>query len=138
MNKFDGLYDIREALPGDRNFVLKSFLMSTYYGDSWFSKIPKRIFMDNYKKVAAALFDSDKTLVQIACLPEDKDTILGYSIVSSDLQTIHFVYIKKVWRKYGIATKLLPLNPKYVSHLTAEGESLLPKLKTNVEFNPFF
>lgn len=137
MNKFDGLYNIRESSINDRNFVLKSFLMAVYYGDTWFSKIPKRIFMDNYKKVAAALFDGPRTKIYVACLPEDPDTILGYSILSLDHEIIHFVYVKKIWRKYGIARKLVPPNPKYVSHLTSEGSTLLSKFSNEVLFNPF-
>lgn len=137
MTKFDGLYNIRTATPNDRNFVLKSFLEGVYYGDSWFSKIPKRIFMDNYKNIAQALFDGPRTAVQIACLIEDPDTILGYSILSIDHGTVHWVYVKKMWRNRGIATNLVPPTPIYVSHLTSKGEELLKKFKTEVLFNPF-
>lgn len=115
---------------------MATFLRGIYYGDTWFSKIPKDIFMDNYKKVVEALVDSPNTLVNIACLTEDEDVILGYSILSIDFQTLHYLYVKSAWRKQGIAKRLSPSSPAFVTHLTAQGASLLPKLNGAV-FNPF-
>jgi len=141
-DKFDGLYIIRSAVESDKNFVLQSFLLGIYYGDSWFSKIPKRVFMDNYKQVAEALFY--RAYVKIACLPEDPDTILGYAIMSRDETVLHFVYVKKSkgeasWRNHGIATRLVSTWPSQVTHLTALGEELLKKYKDKPTpmFNPF-
>lgn len=134
MSKFIGLYDIRDLKESDENFVLSTFLKGLYYGDSWFSQIPKNIFMDNYKKVAQALVKTQ--VIKIACLKDDPDVIIGYSILSHDYQTIHFVYVKEKWRKRGIGRSLLPQYPNAVSHLTTLGKSLLNKLN-NPNFNPF-
>lgn len=134
MSKFIGLYDIRDMKQEDENFILATFLRGIYYGDSWFSQIPKQIFMDNYKNVVAALVT--KATIKIACLKEDPDVIIGYSILSNDFQTIHFVYVKNAWRKQGIGRTLVPQHPKSVTHLTALGKELLPKLN-GCSFNPF-
>lgn len=136
-NKFDGLYNIRTATTDDRNFVLKSFLLGIYYGDSWFSKIPKAIFMNNYKKVAAALFDNPRNMVVVACLPDDPSVILGYSIISGDGLTLHWVYVKKDWRNRGIMTRILPQSINCVTHLTELGIILLKKSNKPITFNPF-
>ncbi len=136
MTGFQGLYEIRDGKPSDKNFILATFLRGLYYGETWFSEIPKNIFMDNYKLVANALLDSPKVITKIACLPEDPDTIIGYSILSADYQTIHFVYCKQIWRGKGVAKSLVPAHPMYVSHLTALGKTLLSKIKP-ATFNPF-
>jgi hypothetical protein len=136
MTGFQGLYEIRDGKLSDHNFILSTFLRGLYYGETWFSEIPKDIFMDNYKVIANALINSPKVVIKVACLPEDLDTIIGYSILSSDYQTVHFVYIKKIWRERGVAKTLLPSHLTYVSHLTALGKLLLSKLKPAV-FNPF-
>lgn len=137
MSKFNGLYDIRDSEESDENFVLATFLRGVYYGDSWFSQIPKLIFMTNYKPVAEALVrNRDKTVIKIACLKDDPSVIIGYSILSADYQTIHFVYVKANWRKMGVGRSLIPQFPSAVTHLTSLGKTLLIKLPTAV-FNPF-
>lgn len=90
--------------------------------------------MSNYKLVAEALLK--KRTIKIACLKEDPDVILGYSVLSNDYQTIDWVFVKSAWRNKGIARSLLPLYPTSVTHLTKLGKELLPKFKDCV-FNPF-
>lgn len=136
MSTFAGLYDIRDGAAEDVNFILATFLRGMYYGDSWYSQIPKDIFMQNYKVVAEALLRSPKTVVKVACLKDEPNVILGYSLLSADYQTIHFVFVKNVWRKRGVARSLLPKHPVAVTHLTRLGKDLLPKLEQTI-FNPF-
>lgn len=136
MTKFEGLYDIRDAKEEDKSFILATFLRGLYYGDSWFSQIPKQIFMTNYKAVAEALVKGDRTVIKVACLKDDADIVLGYAILSQDYQTIHFVFVKKAWREKGIARSILPMYPTSVTHLTRLGKDLLIKFN-NVVFNPF-
>lgn len=120
----------------DKNFILATFLRGLYYGDSWFSSIPKQIFMANYKVVAEALLNNNRCAVKIACLKEDPDVILGYSILSANYQVIHWVFVKNSWRQKGIAKSLLPQHPEAVTHLTKLGQKLLLKFESTV-FNPF-
>lgn len=136
MSNFRGLYDVRDFKENDKALVLATFLRGLYHGDSWFSLIPRSIFMDNYKKVAEALVSSPNVIIKIACLKEDPDVILGYSILSSNYQTIHWCYVKSAWRKQGIARSLLPQFPTTITHLSALGKSLMSKFPDAV-FNPF-
>lgn len=137
MTEFTGLYDIRDMEEGDKNFILATFLRGLYYGDSWFSIIPKDIFMKSYKPVAEALVNGNKTTIKIACLKEDPGVILGYSILSSDYHSIVWAFVKSAWRRRGIARRLLPKAPTQVTHLTPLGKSLLNKFETAPIFNPF-
>ena len=135
MTTFDGLYSIRDGTKEEHGIIFATFLRGLYYGDSWFSLIPKDIFMNNYKLVIKAILDKPGTVIKIACLPDDPTVILGYSVLSGDYQTLHWVYVKKHWRERGIGRSLVPAHPTYVSHLTELGKILLPKL--NATFNPF-
>lgn len=98
--------------------------------------------MTNYAKVAEAIVQSPNTRLIVACLKEDPDTIIGYSLVSADAKTLHFVYIKggkdesTSWRRKGIGRSLIPNTIEQVSHLTMLGRKLLIKLD-KVVFNPF-
>lgn len=141
VSNFQGLYNIRDYKPSDKNFIMATFLRGLYYGDSWFSLMPKSAFMDNYKHVAEAMLK--KHTVKVACLKDDPDVILGYSILSHDFKGVHWVYVKEskrangdTWRRKGIAKSLLPERPEYFTHLTELGKSLMPKFKDTV-FNPF-
>jgi len=133
---FSGLYDIRDMKEEDKNFIRASFLKGLYYGDSWFSMIPKDEFMKNYKSVIEHFLHDPTAIVKVACLSDDPDTIIGYSILSADYVTVHWVYVKSKWRLHGIAKRLVPEHPTAVSHLTELGKTLLPKLN-NAIFNPF-
>lgn len=137
MSAIKELYQIRDSKPADDNFILATFLRGVYYGNPITAMIPKDIFMAHYKYKAEALVkDRNKAIVKIACLPDDEDVIIGYSILSTDYQTIHYVYVKDRFRKQGIGRSLVPQYPQAVSHLTALGISLLTKFK-DCHYNPF-
>lgn len=131
-----GLVAIREYVPGDRNFILKTFLVGLYYGGSVFSDMVKGVFMKKYHAIAEKLLDYPLTKIKICCLKEDPDTVLGYSIYRYvDGKTVlDFLYVKKAWRRAGIGKSLLPLDIVAVTHLTKVGKSLKP---SNIEFDPF-
>lgn len=131
------LYEIRDFQEDDTNFILATFLRGLYYGDFFWHEIPKDIFMANYKRVAENMIGSAKVTIKVACLKDDKSVILGYSILSADFTTIHWVFVKKSWRNQGIARSILPQLPTTVTHLTATGKSLLDKFQTKPIFNPF-
>ncbi len=137
MTGFQGLYNIRIAKDTDHSFVISTMLKGLYYGESFFSKVPKNIFFNRYKMVVEALVKGGNANIRVACLPEDPDVIIAYSICSHDNNTVFYVFTKSAWRKRGIAKSLVPSKPLYVAHLTKVGESLLDKIN-NPKFNPFF
>ncbi len=137
IESFEGLYDIRDMQPDDKNFILATFLRGLYYGDSWFTLIPKAIFMSNYKGVAEHLVSSPKVTVKVACLKDEPGVILGYVILSADFQTVHWTFVKSAWRGKGIAKSLVPRHPAYCSHLSTLGLSLMKSKFPNTVFNPF-
>lgn len=137
MSDFKGLYSIRDSVPDDKNFIMATFLKGLYYGDSWFSIIPKQIFMTNYKLIAEKILASPFVSVKIACLPDDPSVIIGYSILSADMRTVHWVYCKNAWRRKGIGKSLVPEQPQAVTHLSTLGKIILDKNYKQTTFNPF-
>jgi len=136
---FEGLYNIRDANKNDHNFILATFLRGVYHGDTFFSQVPKDLFMSRYKLVAQGLVNDPNTKIKVACLPDDPDVVLGYSILSGDYSTVNFVFVKNAWRLKGIGRSLLPKDFKYVvpQHITGAGKIILTKFPT-VKMNPFF
>ncbi len=137
MSNFDGLYNIRSFRQEDTAFIFASSLRGIYHGDSWFSLIPRHIFMVNYKNVISALMSNPNTIIKVAVLPEDDNVIIGYSILSKDLTTAHWIFVKSAWRLKGVARNLVPKNISCVTHLTAVGKDLLLKKFPTAIFNPF-
>lgn len=137
MSEFRGLYDVRDMIDADKNFIMATFLRGVYYGDMWYSLIPKNIFMDNYKKIAEDVVDGRKAVIKVACLKEDPSVILGYSILSTDYQAVIWTFVKTPWRKRGIARSLVPQYPVACTHLSKLGQSLMSKFP-GIVFNPFY
>ena len=129
------LVSLRPAVEADRNFIMATIMRGLYYGESWFSEIPKPVFMERYHKVVEYLLGKDTTQVLIACLKEDPETILGYSILTPSMQVVHFVFVKKPWRGIGIAGSLVPADTRSATHLTKTGLSIIRA--KNIDFNPF-
>lgn len=126
------LVAIRPAKEADRNFIFASWLRGLYYGSEWFREIPKEIFMENYHKVIEHILA--RAQVSVACLKDDEDVILGYSVHNGD--KLHYVFCKKAWRTIGIGRALIPVGTTTVTHLTKSAISYLRK-NPNVHFNPF-
>lgn len=121
-------------LDTDKAFVLSTWLRGAYYGDSWFSLIPKDRFMQAYEPFLQKLLDTPGVDVTVACLAEDPDVLIGYVVHTNTV--VHWMFVKKSWRKIGVAKSLLPPRVSCVSHLTSLGKKLLPKLPGAV-FDPF-
>lgn len=127
------LFAIRSGVLSDKNFIMASWLRGLRYGNRWFGLIVADKFFKAYQNVIEAILSNPNTRVNVVCLKEDPDVILGYCVYSDD--TLHWVFIKKAWRKIGLANAIVPKNISTVTHLTSVGESIIKK--KNWEFNPF-
>lgn len=136
MNKRD-LVQIREALPGDVNFIFATWLRGLYFGNDWFREIPQDHFFSVYHKVLEGILTRPGTSVQVACLKEDPDVVLAYCVLESkkDGRKLHWVHTKQAWRRLGLARDIIPNDVNEVSHLTAVGRSI--KQRKEWVFNPF-
>lgn len=126
-------YTVRDGLESDTAFIISSWLKSLYYGNSWFSLMPKQVFLDNYRFVLMALLP--KSSIKVACLKDTPEVILGYVVSSKDETVIHFAYVKKDFRKIGVARLLAPKQANICTHTTASGLAII-KNKGWI-FNPF-
>lgn len=128
------LITIRPATLGDKNFIFATWLRGLRHGNDWFQSIDSDIFFKNYHLAIEHIIARPTTNVAVACLRDEPEVILGYSVFDKD--RLHWVFVKKSWRNIGIARSLTPTTITSVTHLTKVGKSLLSKLP-NVVFNPF-
>lgn len=129
------LYTTRDFTPEDKNFIFASWLRGLYYGCNWFREINKDVFMRNYHNFLERLLSQPTVSIKVACLKNDPEVILGYSVLGAD-DTLHWVFVKSAWRNIGVAKALIPTSTKCVSHLTKTGLSII-KRHPDVQFNPF-
>lgn len=121
---------IRDASEEDLPLIYSTWLLGLYHGCDWFNRIDKKVFFDNYKKIVEQRVKHSN--VKLAVLKEDNDVILGYVCYRGNV--LDWVFVKKAWRKMGIAKMLVPADIAACTHLTKVGRSLKPK---NWIFNPF-
>lgn len=135
INKSD-LVALRDYLPADKNFIYASWLRGLYYGSDFYREIPKNIFMAAYHTILERLLTAPGTVIRVACLKDDPETILGYAVArrSQGITVMDWLFVKSSWRNIGIGKSLVPPNLGAVTHLTKVGKALKP---VNCVFNPF-
>ena len=137
------LISVRTNTPEDRNFILATWLRGAYYGDSWYSLIPKNIFMEQYHNILQNFLARPGVVIKVACLKEDPEVILGYSVSrqikngEADISILDWIFVKSAWRKIGIGKMLTPTKLNAVTHVTKTGLSIMKQKLPNVIFNPF-
>ncbi len=122
---------IRDPQPGDINFLLSTALKGLYYGSRFWAEVDQDSFFKNYEPFLKSLML--KTTIKVACLDDDKDVILGWVMYHNE--TLDFIFVKKSYRKLGIAKLLYPQGITTVSQITDQGNSIRKQMK--LKFNPF-
>lgn len=135
-NAMMSLIAIRDYVSTDENFVFKSALEGIYYGSTLLSKIKKIIFLSHYRNILRNEMALSTTRVKIACIASDPNEIKGFSILVNNEKALMWVFVKKDWRKHGMARALVPDTVVEVTNLSPVGESIIKKYP-HVSFNPF-
>ena len=89
--------------------------------------------MREYHGFLEAKFAMPGTVIKVACLVEEPDVILGFSVSHGD--TLDFVFVKPDWRRIGIGTDLVPSEITSTSGFTRVGDII--RRKRGWSFNPW-
>lgn len=108
----------------DAPFIFSSWRNALWYSEDRDENL-SNIFYRRANQEIKHLIKDFFTTVKIACLSDDHDQIVGYSVMKKD--NLEFVYVKKDYRKQGVA-KLLSKGFKTISEpFTIEGRSIAAK-----------
>ena len=118
---------------GFENVVKAPFLNSLRYGNDLFKLIDQESYYTAYGKYIDSLLKRPKAIVRFAVL--DDLTVLGWSLTEVDI--VHYVWVKKEVRRQGIAKALVPFEFKFFSHITNKGLSIWNAKCPQARFNPF-
>lgn len=121
----------------DKNFIFSTWLRGLRYGNDWFLSVNNDVYFECYHKVIERILAHPDAQVVVACLKDDPEVILGYSVTRfiNDKTVLDWVFVKKAWRSIGIAKALVPEKIETVTHLTKVGKAILSK--SPYVFNPF-
>ena len=123
---------VRKSKEEDKAFIYSTMLRGLYYGCDYFTSIDKQAFFANYPRVLDRLLDVAD--VSIACLADDEDVIVGFSITRPNI--IDYCFVKTPFRKQGVAKLLLGGAVfSYTTHLTKPGAAIARKME--LKHNPF-
>lgn len=135
MDKSD-LIDYRPAEESDLNFIFSTWCKGLLGGNDFYRMIDPKAFYENYGEFLKRKLAKPGVLVLIACLKETPDVIIGYSVTEKikGLNVVHWVYVKKDWRRIGIAKEILPSQIHIATSMTKLAKQIKPK---GLVFNPF-
>ncbi len=127
MKNVSELRMIRDVVESDLPFIYSTWLKSFYHGGEFYD-LNRSEFLDSHRKVIDKILGKQKSKIKVnvCCLKEDPEIILGYSVVQKK-HILHYVFVKELWRKQGIAKELIPSTIDIVTHLTKLGKKLKPE-----------
>jgi len=114
----------------DTGLIYSSYPKGVYYGSFTPIDTPKDKW---FKAFYIEMQDQLKTsTVSIACMSDNEDVIIGYSIVTGTC--LEFVYVKEQFRNQGIARLLLKNHPiEQYKNVTKVGHAILQKKDSRYE-----
>lgn len=120
--------EIRLARESDLPFIYSSWSKGHVFGSGEISEEEAEREIRKRRRLIEYVIKSPKTATLVACLSTAPDVIVGYSVAEQkDEQAIlHWVFVKKDWRKLGIARALVYPETTHVTHLTKLGRIIKP------------
>lgn len=97
-------FSLRGPVPEDLPFIMKSWMSKTRHC-SFVRNIPNDVFTVEHHNLVEKLLRRSNVLV--ACNPQSSDHVYGYLVWEPEPLYIHFIFVKSVFRKLGVARHLL-------------------------------
>lgn len=91
------------GIEGDLELVLATWLRSNKHSGYGTKRIDDKAYYRHQQPLLKAILR--RANLSLAVVPDTKDVILGYAVW--DTYALHWVYVKKAFRRFGIATRLL-------------------------------
>jgi len=92
----NGVVQIRSFKKEDEAFIFATWLRHLWYSKDNKTTLSKETFMRLHHSRISDLLNSRP--VEVACLAEDPDVIVGYAVHDDN----RFTYLKKAWRGLGV------------------------------------
>lgn len=98
--------DFRPPTPTDENFILSSWLES-YRRSPWSGVLPDTAFYDSHRTHLQSIVSRPATSILCCYAPSEAPPNDLFGWVCWEGGTLHYIYIKHLYRKMGVAKALL-------------------------------
>lgn len=98
---------MRPATADDLAFFFATALQSYFYSSSNNRHIIPSVFFIEHKAIFEKILKRQSAALSIACLEEDPAVIIGFILAESLRNTLHYIYVKRPFRRFGVARKML-------------------------------
>lgn len=129
------LYSGKTLLPRYVNMIYSKWMRSLRYGNDYFKLVDSGCYYRAYQKYISHILSQLLTEVRLAVLTDDPDIALGFSVAQKNV--LHYVYVHRDYRKFGIASNLVSKDIDTITHVTKIGLSIWGSKFPNWKFNPF-
>ena len=117
---------LRDLIPTDQALIYSSWRNALWFAEKRPDSEADKFYAMTSKSIRKLLSETDNH-VKIACLQEDPDEIIGYSVMNKD--HLYFVYVKADYRKKGIGSLLTKGFETVTRPQTRIGKVLVEKKK---------
>jgi GNAT superfamily N-acetyltransferase len=100
----EDVVSVREALPGDANFLFATWLRDLRHNDA--SPLPDDVWFPAYREFINRILSDPKVSVLVVHPKDASNEILGY-LVAEPHEVLWWLYVKPKFRKRGLARLLL-------------------------------
>lgn len=97
---------IRPAELDDLPFIIDSWVASREI-TPWALHVDKSTFRREEKLRIKYQFGKSTFVAKVACLEDDPNAILGWCALETQPVVIHYCYVKRDFRRFGVARQLL-------------------------------
>ncbi len=129
--------EVRSYTKSDVPFIFATWLRA-YRASEFARRVSSSVYFEEQHKVIERILKLSAVLV--AHPSGDKETILGYLVIDFDVPKLHFVYVKKPFRRFGVARRLFcelqPLEKLLYTHSTEDAKFIL-KMYPAAVYNPY-
>lgn len=96
-------YTIRQYKETDLNRIYSDWLRSYKQHGTMLKDVSDKVYFDGHRKLITKLIDNGDVVV----LADNKDdyVIAGFACYNADV--LHFIYVKKYFRRFKLATELM-------------------------------
>lgn len=124
-------------IPPQYKAVVRSRWIRTYrHCNDYMKLIYAPAYYSAYEVYVERILERPNVEVRIAVLQDDVDVVLGFSITETP-DILHYVEVKRIMRRNGIANALVPEKIRYFTHLTKLGLRIWSQKNPEARFSPF-